>query len=52
MADIELVVKLPEETYEYWKIHKAEAELLVVTNAVINGTPLEKHDEEVIKKNG
>lgn len=39
MADIELVIKIPEETYEYWKEHKHE---FVLAEATANGTPLPK----------
>lgn len=37
MADIELVIKIPEETYEYWKEHKYE---YVLSEAIANGIPL------------
>lgn len=39
MADIELVIKIPEETYEYWKEHKYE---YVLSEAIANGIPLPK----------
>lgn len=39
MADIELVIKIPEETYEYWKNHSYE---YVLAEAIKNGTPLPK----------
>lgn len=39
MADIELVIKIPEETYEYWKEHKYE---YVLSEAIANGVPLPK----------
>ena len=39
MADIELVIKIPEETYEYWKEHKHE---YILAEAIANGTPLPK----------
>ena len=37
MADVELVIKIPEETYEYWINHKAE---YVLAEAIANGTLL------------
>lgn len=39
MSDIELVIKIPEETYEYWKEHKYE---YVLSEAIANGAPLPK----------
>jgi hypothetical protein len=39
MADIELVIKIPEETYEYWKNHSHE---YVLAEAIKNGTPLNR----------
>ena len=39
MADIELVIKIPEEAYEYWKEHKYE---YVLAEAITNGIPLPK----------
>ena len=39
MADIELVIKIDEESYEYWKEHKYE---YVFAEAVANGTQLPK----------
>lgn len=45
MADIELVIKIPEETYEYWKEHKYE---YVLSEAIANGTPLPK-DANILK---
>ena len=39
MSDIELVIKIPEETYEYWKEHKYE---YVLSEAIANGIPLLK----------
>lgn len=39
MADIELVIKIPEETYEYWKEHKYE---YVLSEAIANDIPLPK----------
>lgn len=39
MADVELAIKIPEETYEYWKEHKHE---YVLAEAIANGTPLPK----------
>ncbi len=37
MADIELVIKIPEETYEYWKTHSHE---YVISEAIAKGTIL------------
>ena len=39
MANVELVIKIPEETYEYWKEHKHE---YVLAEAIANGIPLPK----------
>lgn len=39
MPEIELVIKIPEETYEYWKEHKYE---YILSEAIANGVPLPK----------
>ena len=39
MADVELVIKIPEETYEYWKEHKYE---YVFAEAISKGVILPK----------
>ena len=39
MSEIELVIKIPEETYEYWKEHKYE---YILSEAIANGIPLPK----------
>jgi len=39
MSEIELVIKIPEETYEYWKEHKYE---YILSEAIANGVPLPK----------
>lgn len=39
MTNIELVIKIPKETYEYWKEHKYE---YVFAEAIANGVPLPK----------
>ena len=39
MADVELIIKIPEETYEYWKTHSYE---YVIGEAIAKGTPLPK----------
>lgn len=49
MADIELVIKIPEETYEYWKEHKHE---YVLAEAIANGIPLPKGHVFEITKDG
>lgn len=53
MSDIELVIKIPEETYEYWKEHKYE---YVLSEAIANGVVLPKGhgrlidaDEQIFK---
>lgn len=49
MADIELVIKMPEEAYNLLKTSGVDwlgAEHIL--NAVANGTPLDTHDEEII----
>ena len=38
MADIELVIKVPEEDYEYLKSHNKDG----LYNAILKGTPLPK----------
>lgn len=45
MADIELVIKIPEEAYEYWKEHKYE---YVLAEAIANGIPLPKRHGKLI----
>jgi hypothetical protein len=44
MADIELVIKIPKQVYNY--IHKhhhiANSDILDIKDAIINGTPLPK----------
>jgi hypothetical protein len=39
MRDIELIIKIPAETYEYWKKHKYE---YVLAEAIAKGIPLPK----------
>ena len=53
MVDIELVIKIPKEVYE--RILKAKSvpdvlgiDIVNTINATKNGTPLDKHDEEII----
>lgn len=41
MADIELVIKIPEETYEYWK-NSCYSHKYVFAEAIKNGTQLPK----------
>ena len=52
MADIELIVKIPEEVYKQIKdsstIFRDDEKMCY--EAVQNGTPLAKHDEEIIKE--
>lgn len=45
MADIELVIKISEETYEYWKNHSYE---YVLAEAIKNGTPLPKGHGKIV----
>ena len=47
MADIELVIRIPKETYEYWKEHKHES---VLAEAIANGIPLPKRHGDLIDK--
>lgn len=50
MADIELIIKIPKKVYNA-VIHKEfDANLVVdeMRKSIVNGTPLDKHDEEVI----
>jgi hypothetical protein len=52
MRDIELIIKIPTETYEYWKKHKYE---YVLAEAIAKGIPLPKghgklFDEKELKK--
>jgi hypothetical protein len=49
MADIELIVKIPEN-YILANIQNGSIASQMVLKAVRNGKPLEKHDEEVIKE--
>lgn len=51
MADIELVIKIPKELYDDIKEHGLCghcSDREIVSGAIANGTPLDKHDEEVI----
>lgn len=41
MADVELVIKLPEEEYKIWK-EDGEIDAITVRDALIYGTPLPK----------
>lgn len=47
MADIELVIKIPEETYEYWKEHKYE---YVFAEAIAKGVILPKGHGDLIDR--
>ena len=40
MADIELVIKIPQETYEFLKKYGTDGG--IIEKAVVNGTPLPK----------
>jgi len=44
MADIELVIKIPEEDYEYLKSHNKDGSY----NAILNGTPLPKGHGDIV----
>ena len=48
MADVELVIKIPEETYEYWKSHSHE---YVIAEAIKHGTLLPKGHKRLIEDN-
>jgi len=50
MADIEMVIKIPEEDYNFVKRQVADGITNPLKICIANGTPLEKHDEEVIKE--
>lgn len=41
MADVELVIKIPEKEYQRWQ-KDGEMDALIVRNAIVNGTPLPK----------
>lgn len=45
MANVELVIKIPEETYEYWKEHKHE---YVLAEAIANGISLPKGHGKIV----
>ena len=50
MADIELIVKIPHSLYaNLSKIQRGSIASKRILECVCNGTPLEKHDEKVIK---
>ena len=58
MADIELVIKMPESTYKVFKnlsriigILVYEKDILTLIKAVKNGTPLPKGHGELIDRN-
>lgn len=42
---LELVIKIPEETYEYWKEHKYE---YVLSEAIANGVLLPKEYRRIV----
>lgn len=46
MKDIELVIKIPVETYEYWKNHSTYE--YVLAEAIANGTPLPEGHGDLI----
>lgn len=50
MADIELVIKMPEEEYKRWK-EDGEIDAVIVRDALINGTPLPKGHGDLIDVN-
>ena len=47
MADVELVIKIPEETYEYWKNHSHE---YVLAEAIKNGVILPSGHGDLIDR--
>lgn len=47
MKEVELVIKIPEETYEYWKEHKHE---YVFAEAIANGVLLPEGAEILTKE--
>ncbi len=47
MADIELVIKIPEETYEYWKNYSYE---YVIAEAIAKSIPLPKGHGDLIDR--
>ena len=52
MADIELVIKIPERVYNYVRKyeHIANSDVLDIKDAIINGTLLPKGHGELIDK--
>ena len=44
---MQIVIDIPEETYEYWKEHKHE---YVLAEAIANGTPLPKGHGDLIDR--
>jgi AMMECR1 domain-containing protein len=47
MTDVELVIKIPEETYEYWKNHSHE---YVLAEAIKNGIILPSGHGDLIDR--
>lgn len=47
MADLEIVIKIPEEDYEYLKLHNKDG----LYNAILNGTKLPKGHGDLIDVN-
>lgn len=55
MADVELVIKIPEELYNYLQTEKYDEHLdrrfdYMIRHSVINGTPLPKGHEDLIDR--
>ena len=53
MADIELVIKIPKQVYNYIRKyeHIANSDALDIKDAIINGTPLPKGHGDLIDRN-
>ena len=49
MADIELVIKIPEELYDAFKVHSLfSSDIPAIERAIKNGTPLPKGHGKII----
>lgn len=51
MADVELVIKIPEEIYIYLRNGGNIGASLLIENAIKNGTPLPKGHGDLIDRN-
>lgn len=51
MADIELVIKIPEEEYKCVQLTGHIGNTTAVSNALLNGTPLPEHHGDLVDRN-